>query len=203
MSEDAVLARDWYRPLASHLKEAYLRYSFTYGTAQEVDFLFEELGLQPGHRLLDVGCGPGRHAIEFAKRGVGVVGVDISPDFTELARVRAKEAGVAISVFQLDAHDLPFEDEFDAVISVCEGAFGLALDDLKILKGMGRAAKPGAAIVAAAPNVFFVVAHLGASGTFDPASMRYVEKVEVTGADGSVREFELTNSCYTPREMTW
>lgn len=197
------LAKDWYRPVAAHLGEAYLRYSFTYGTAQEVEFLVTELGLETGGRLLDVGCGPGRHAIEFAKRGIEVVGVDISPDFTALARSRARKASVVISIFEMDAHDLPFEDEFDAAISLCEGAFGLGLDDLRILRGMARAVKPGGRVAACAPNVFFVVEHLSTSGAFDPASMQYVEKVPVKGADGSEREFELTNSCYTPREMGW
>lgn len=201
MIED--LANDWYRPVAAHLGEAYLRYSFTYGTAQEVEFLTAELGLENGGRLLDVGCGPGRHAVEFARKGIDVVGVDISPDFAALARSRARDAGVNVAVFEMDAHELPFEDEFDAAISLCEGAFGLGLDDLRILRGMARALKSGGRVAAGAPNVFYVVEHLSETGQFDPASMQYVERVLVKGADGSEREFELTNSCYTPREMTW
>src|SRR5690606_8010785 len=55
--------RHWFEDVADHLGEAYLRYSFTYGTAQEVEFLIDALALQPGDRVLDVGCGPGRHSI--------------------------------------------------------------------------------------------------------------------------------------------
>ena len=50
----------WFEEVAAHLGEAYLRYSFTYGTVQEVDFLVEALELDDGARILDVGCGVGQ-----------------------------------------------------------------------------------------------------------------------------------------------
>src|SRR5262245_47925593 len=81
----------WFEPIADHLGGAYLRYSFTKGTAQEVSFLVEALGLEPGMRVLDVGCGPGRHALALAGRGIEVVGIDISRRFVDLATA----AGVA------------------------------------------------------------------------------------------------------------
>jgi len=56
----------WFEPIADHLGAAYLRYSFTKGTRQEVDAVVGWLGLRPGMRVLDVGCGPGRHAHELA-----------------------------------------------------------------------------------------------------------------------------------------
>ena len=49
---------------------AYLRNAFTKGTEQEVDFLVDALGLEPGMRVLDVGCGPGRHSLALARRGI-------------------------------------------------------------------------------------------------------------------------------------
>ena len=81
----------WFEPVAEHLGAAYLRYSFTKGTNQEVDFLMAELGLEPGMRVLDVGCGPGRHAHELARRGLVVHGIDISERFVELARQDAPD----------------------------------------------------------------------------------------------------------------
>ena len=83
----------WYNAVADHLGSAYLGFEFTQGTEQEVDFLYNALSLKPGARLLDVGTGPGRHAVEFAKRGVQVVGIDISSRFLAIARERASEAG--------------------------------------------------------------------------------------------------------------
>lgn len=202
VSDPIAPRREWYLPVAAHLGEAYLRYGFTRGTAQEVDFLWEELGLQAGMRVLDVGCGPGRHAVELGLRGLRVVGVDLSPDFVALARRRAREAGAAISFFEIDARDLPFEEEFDAAVSICEGAFGLGLDDLQILKAMVHSLKRGGRLAAGAANVFHVLRHVP-SAELDPVTMLMRETATVTGADGSEREFVMWNSCYTPREMEW
>lgn len=193
----------WYGPLAEHLGEAYLRYAFTRGTEAEVDFLYRELELEEGSRLLDVGMGPGRHALELARRGVQVVGVDLSEGFVELARQQAKDEGLIASFFVMDARSMPFDEEFDAVMSICEGAFSLGLDDLQILREMSMSLKPGGRFALAAVNAFYVVSHMRDSGRFDPAKMLYHEQVEVVGADGTAKSFEMWNSCYTPRELAW
>jgi SAM-dependent methyltransferase len=54
---------------------------------QEADFLVRTLGREPGSRFLDVPCGNGRHAIELARRGYRVTGVDLSDEFLEAARM--------------------------------------------------------------------------------------------------------------------
>ena len=113
----------WFEEVADDLGSAYLRYSFTYGTVQEVDFLIDALGLLPGDRVLDVGCGPGRHAHELASRGIGVVGVDVSRTFVDLA---VADAPAGAEFHCLDAREMVWAGEFDAAISLCQGAFGLA-----------------------------------------------------------------------------
>ena len=194
----------WYTAVADHLRSAYLEYEFTRGTVQEVDFLYRALSLKPGARLLDVGTGPGRHAIELAARGVQVVGIDISSTFLNLARETASQRGVSASFFEMDALELPFEDEFDAVISICEGAFGLGLDDLRILRNITRSLKPGGHTVVAAPNTFYVVGRLDDPAEFDPVSSLFRRIVPgVRGGDGTVRDLVMWNSCYTPRELEW
>ena len=137
----------WFEPLAAHLGRSYLRYSFTKGTVAEVDTIVELLGLQPGMRVLDVGCGPGRHAHELAGRGIDVHGVDISDRFIAIARDEIDPDAPGLASFErLDARHLldavRFYGGCDAAICVCQGAFGLMTadgDDELVRVGIARA----------------------------------------------------------------
>src|SRR5262245_14293225 len=111
----------WFNPVAEFLGSAYLRNAFTKGTEQEVAFLVDELELGPGARVLDVGCGPGRHALALARRGIEVVGVDLSPDFVELARAAGRAEGLALRFEIADVRDLEPTADFDAVVCLCQG----------------------------------------------------------------------------------
>ncbi|MEI2692434.1 MAG: methyltransferase domain-containing protein [Anaerolineae bacterium] len=62
---------------------------------RQVDWLWQRLELRPGARLLDITCGPGLYAVEFARRGVDVTGVDFSPASVAYARELAEAQGVA------------------------------------------------------------------------------------------------------------
>ncbi len=195
----------WFEPIADHMGAAYLRYSFTKGTRQEVDFLMGALPLQPGQRVLDVGCGPGRHAHELARRGVVVHGIDISERFVDIARTDAP-AGATFE--RLDARDLHFDAEFDAVVCLCQGAFGLMTangDDERVLAGMAAALRPGGALALSAFNAYFAVKYFVGDGhgvaSFDADAGVNHEHTEVRNESGDVREVELWTGCYTPREL--
>lgn len=190
----------WFEPVADHLGAAYLRYSFTKGTRQEVDFLMGALGLQPGQRVLDVGCGPGRHAHELARRGVEVHGIDISQRFVQLARDQAPPG----ATFQrMDARDLAFEATFDAVICLCQGAFGLMTangDDERILGAMVRALRPHGKLALSAFSSYFVVKYFE-DAVFDADTGVNHEHTEVRNEVGEVKTVDLWTGCYTPREL--
>jgi cyclopropane fatty-acyl-phospholipid synthase-like methyltransferase len=103
----------------------YETYDFTKNTIAEVEFLVAELGLLPGQSILDVGCGTGRHSIELAKRGFAVTGLDVSAGMLAEAKRKAAAAKVDITWVEADATAFTFDRGFDAVICLCEGAFGL------------------------------------------------------------------------------
>ncbi len=195
----------WFEPIADHLGGAYLRYSFTKGTRQEVDFLVDALQLQPGQRVLDVGCGPGRHAYELARRGLVVHGIDISERFIELA---AHDAPAGATFERRDARDLDYDGEFDVVICLCQGAFGLMTangDDETVLNGMARALKTGGVLALSAFNAYFAVKYFATDAnpeaTFDAVTGVNHEHTEVRNEHGEAKSVDLWTGCYTPREM--
>ena len=186
----------WFEPLAAHAGVAYLRYSFTRGTADEVSFLWDALGLAPGMKLLDVGCGPGRHTAAFGQRGAEVVAVDISDVFLRLVRGGRPVLG--------DARWLPVRaGSFDAAISLCQGGFGLlgGTDDGLVLVEMARAVRPGGRVAVSAFSAYFAVRYLDDGDDFDAATGVNHERTEVRNEAGQARQFDLWTTCFTPREL--
>lgn len=80
-------------------------------TRAEADFLQKALNVSAPSRLLDVPCGNGRHAIELAKRGHQVTGVDLSEEF--IAEARASSASLEATWVEADMRQLPWPGEFD------------------------------------------------------------------------------------------
>ena len=177
--------------------------AFTKGTEQEVDFLVDALGIRRGTRVLDAGCGPGRHSIALARRGIDVVGVDLSDDFIALARDQA--AGIDHVTFLVgDVRELAFDREFGAVICLCQGGFGLlggGDEEAQALAGLARALEPGGRLAVSAFNAYFAARHLEEGETFDAATGVNHETATVRDAGGRERAFDLWTTCFTPREL--
>ena len=204
--------RHWFEDLADHMRGAYLRYSFTMGTDQECDFLVAELGLVPGSRVLDIGCGPGRHANALAERGMIVVGVDISESFVDVAN---ENRHANATFLHGDARNLVFDREFDAVISLCQGGFGLCgpqpgteaddpqllRPDLDVLDGVRRALRPGGRFALSAFSAYFQLKWLEETDGFDATNGMNHERTEVLDADRRGIAADLWTTCYTPREL--
>lgn len=156
--------------------------TFTKNTVCEVDFLIDELRLPPGAAVLDVGCGTGRHAIELARRGHVVTGLDLSSEMLARAAAAARAANVTVEWVRSDATRFALPAKYDAAICLCEGAFGLLEpgDDpinqpLSILCNISRSLKPGARAVFTVLNgAAMLRRHQNADvaeGRFDPLAM--------------------------------
>lgn len=109
---------------------------------------YERLGIAPGARLLDVGCGAGQVAFIAARGGAVVTGCDIAENWIEKAQKRAFSEGLT-AVFEVgDAESLPYRDgEFDVVVSMV-GAMFAPRPDL-VAAEMKRVCRAGGTIAMA------------------------------------------------------
>jgi hypothetical protein len=128
--------------------------------------------------------------------------VDVSRRFLDLAADAARAAGVRASFFEVDARQMPFDDEFDAVISICQGAFGLmGKDDSLVLRRMMEAARPGAPVIVTAFNAYFVIANPPEDGSFDADAGIVFERARIKDPEGAEETMDAWTSVYTPREL--
>jgi 2-polyprenyl-3-methyl-5-hydroxy-6-metoxy-1,4-benzoquinol methylase len=209
----------WYEAFFANFGKTYDNEPFTQGTAGEVDFVERELGADRAKRILDIGCGTGRHAIELARRGYRVTGFDLSEAQLRRAREKAAAAGVTVDLQRRDATLPHFKQEFDAAIMFCEGAFPLMETDEKnyaILQHAAAALRPGGRLLLTTLNALFPLFHsvkdfldAGKSSTaigrltFDVMTFR--EHLELTFADdaGQSQTIETNERYYTPAEIRW
>ncbi len=113
-------------------------------TMEEVDNIERLLRLKKGDRILDLCCGIGRHAIELARRGYNVTGVDVSPAMLEYAKKCMQKEKVNCRFILCDMREIDFKNEFDACINMFT-AFGYFDDEENklVLENVYRALVPG------------------------------------------------------------
>lgn len=119
-------------------------------TKREADYIEMLLDLTPPAALLDVPCGSGRIALEFAKRGYQVTGVDIAQPSLEHARRTAEERQLSarFTAEYRDMRDLPWDATFQAAYCMWE-SFGYFDDagNLAFLRAVAHALKPGGGLI--------------------------------------------------------
>lgn len=126
-----------------HIKDQ----SWVEDTENQVDFIIKALGLSGGERILDMACGFGRHSLSLARRGFSVLGVDITKAYIDDAKNEAEKSLINNVKFLLsDIRDLTFQNEFDVVLNLADGAIGYFESDkenLIIFDKIAQALKPG------------------------------------------------------------
>jgi len=107
------------------------------------------LGISPPLRVLDLCCGPGRHALALARRGYRVLGVDRTEHFLEEARRRADEAGVDLDLAHSDMREFVEPESFDVAINMLTsfGYFEDPDEDTKVVSNLFRSLVPGGRVV--------------------------------------------------------
>jgi SAM-dependent methyltransferase len=104
------------------------------------------LRVEPGAHLLDLGCGPGRHAIELARLDYRVTGVDRTAGYLDRARQRASDLGLEIELVRETMLGFRRDEVFDGAINLLSsfGYFEERKDDLQVMRNLHASLKPGA-----------------------------------------------------------
>ncbi len=221
MKSDSKQKTQWYESLFHNYGNKYDAECFTQGTIGECDFLEKEFGYDKTLRILDVGCGTGRHAIELTGRGYNITGIDLSESMLEKAREKAAAKNLDIQFLNQDARSLPFNSEFDAAIMLCEGGFPLMETDemnYEILKSVTRALKKKCKFIFTTLNGLFPLYHsveqfmkesseadnaTYRSNSFDLMTFRDHNITEITDDSGKVITLDCNERYYVPCELSW
>jgi 2-polyprenyl-3-methyl-5-hydroxy-6-metoxy-1,4-benzoquinol methylase len=213
--------KQWYETLFENYGQKYDSENFTHGTVGECDFIEKEINFDKSLKILDVGCGTGRHAIELTKRGYCVTGIDLSISQLKRAKEKAAENNLVIDFQRQDARNLPFNSQFDVAIMLCEGGFSLMETDemnFEILKNVTKALKPHAKLIFTTCNGLFPLFnsvdefHASAveegnsvcrNNTFDLMTFRGHDFVDFEDDDGNKKTIECNERYYVPSEITW
>lgn len=213
--------KQWYEELFENYAHKYDKECFVQGTVGECDFIEQEIKEDKSLKIIDIGCGTGRHAIELTKRGYKVTGVDLSESQLKRAKEKAKEQGVEIDFQKHDARNLPFEGKFDLAIMLCEGGFSLMETDemnFEILKNATKVLKDKGKLIFTTLNGLFPLFHsvkefyesVGKEGnaeckqcSFDLMTFRDHNTTVIEDDSGKKKEFKCNERFYVPSEITW
>jgi 2-polyprenyl-3-methyl-5-hydroxy-6-metoxy-1,4-benzoquinol methylase len=213
--------KQWYESLFENYGKKYDNEIFTQGTLGECDFIETEINFNKSLKIIDIGCGTGRHSIELTKRGYKLTGVDLSDSQLASAKEKAKAQNLQIDFQKHDARKLPFKNEFYLAIMLCEGGFPLMETDemnYEILRNATNALKtPGKFIFTTLNGLFPLfnsIEEFCASTTeegnatyrknnFDLMTFRDFNITTVEDDSGNEKKLECNERYYVPSEITW
>ena len=213
--------KQWYEKLFENYGLKYDEECFTAGTIGECDFIEKEIDFNKQTRILDIGCGTGRHSIELTKRGYNVTGIDLSKSMLKRAKEKASKENLKIDFKKQDARNLKFNNEFDLAIMLCEGSFPLMETDemnFRILQNASKALKETGKLIFTTLNGLFPLFHsvrdfiansakegnaISDSKRFDLMTFRDYGVTQFVDDFSNKEELESNERYYVPSEITW
>ncbi|MGH7681355.1 MAG: class I SAM-dependent methyltransferase, partial [Candidatus Eiseniibacteriota bacterium] len=181
----------------------------------EVSQIVALLGLRGSAKVLDLSCGPGRHAIELAVRGFRVTGVDSSTFLLTKAKERAREKGVAVELIINDVRSFTRPDAFDAAISIYSsfGYFEDQNEDRLVAERIYASLRPGGKVMIdligreVLKRSFAPHSHSEGNGILVEidrnvnADLSWIENHQTIVAAGKTHKFNMQHRIYSEEEL--
>ncbi|ACY17075.1 methyltransferase domain-containing protein [Haliangium ochraceum] len=199
--------KPWFEEL---FDEDYLRtlpFLTPQATRAEALFVAEALGVKPGARLLDIGCGYGRHAMELAAHGYQIVALDYSLPLLLRGADEAQRRGLNINFVHGDMRDLAFDGQFDGVYCLFS-TFGYFDEETNrsTLEGMARALQPGGRMVLDILNRDYLIGDLPTRVWWEGDGCVVLEEVEFNYFNSRVhsnRSIVFDDGRQLEQEISW
>lgn len=183
---------------------------------EQIEQLLSLLDLTADAQIADIPCGIGRHAVELAKRGFRVTGVDATAPFLVRARERARDEGVSVEFVHEDMRTFRRPESFDAILNLYTsfGYFEQRDDDERTALQFYESLKPGGTLVMSLASKE-ILARTFEERTWDERDGAYMlEEHEISDDwswidnrwiivdDGEVREFTVSHRLYSAFELS-
>lgn len=178
---------------SDQLNEAYSRMDmrnqpWTRNTHVEISYIETACSLQPSQRVLDMGCGFGRHSLELASRGYNVVGVDMSEAL--LQQADSHKGALSVTFAKRDCRELTFRGSFDAIICLYDviGSYRKLEDNKRIISSIYRKLRKGGMAVVSVMNMELTcsIATQRASVREVPSSLLKLKASNIMQTSGNV-----------------
>jgi len=184
-------------------------------TQREAAFLIDGLAVKPGHHVLDIGCGYGRHAMELAARGFHVLALDLSLPLLLRGADEAQRRGLSINFVHADMRELAYDGQFDGAYCVFS-TFGFFDDDTnkRVAQGIARSLKPGGRFILDILNRDYIISDLPTrvwwegdgcvvleEVDFNYFNSRILSQRQIVFEDGRQLEQEISIRAYSLHEV--
>jgi SAM-dependent methyltransferase len=183
--------------------------------SMEIDAVIRFLDPKPGAEILDLGCGPGRHVLDLARRGYRTTGVDRTQKFLDFAAASATAENLNVELVQEDMRRFRRLESFDAAINLYTtfGYFTDRADDLTVLNNLRSSLRLGGGLVMEMMGREALLRDFKEEDRSEIDGITFIENRELAGdgswlihrwtviRDGRKEELELSHRVYSGPDL--